>query len=221
MQIYNPGDKVETPMGHKIAIRYVALEYKRLKEGMESCDLDRFICESFESQCSLCELSSYKDLCYKYNKNSIFGPCKSSDRWDNLDIVWAYSNKRDRYIGESFIPNGSSRAYIVEESSESNCVGCCFNRTKKDLVRDCKRAFYCGDCSKDYRDDGKDIIFKRVDKNSSLEFIPKNYMKVDILRNVLCDICPYDEYKCDRNEDLLNPSRHCILSEVVKRLKRI
>ena len=63
---------------------------------------------------------------------------------------WIY----DRPIGSNFIYNGI--VYGIEEAQNEDCTGCAFENNEKL----CEKCPY--HCTKDYRFDGKYVIFKNL-----------------------------------------------------------
>lgn len=210
--IRNPGDIVPTPSGYNRSDLIMAVEVvKGVKDAIGPC-------QTTVGGCSKCYL--YKSsLCYNTNKDTIFGPCKSNDRTDGLNIVWRHHDYRDRYMGEEFIPcKGRTKLKVVRSLYDSyidRCIGCFYYRSSV-----CYRNNVAtGRCDSYARDDRVNIIFKRIDNDNKCytgTFNLPRYID-NVIKPALCKICPYND-ECNKTEQEMNTNSLCMFKLIRREL---
>lgn len=194
--IRNPGDAVPTPLGYNRSDLVVAIEWKR------------------QIKCSLCYLYR-SNLCYKKNKDTIFGPCRSEDRGDGINIIWELYSSRDRYLGEEFVPyNGRTKLKVVRslyDSHNDRCIGCFYNRRTTCY----NRSDHSGACSSFSREDEVNVIFKKISSNDNNFNLPE-YID-NTVKLAICKVCPYSD-ECNKTEEEMNINESCMFKLIRKDL---
>jgi hypothetical protein len=157
--------------------------------------------------CSCCYLYKDRDLCYKINNKSIFGPC-INELGDK--IIWIFNEVRERAVGETFrVYRGSTilSTCIDENNPDSECNGCYFFKRTGCTANILSVG---SGCLGKERSDGKNIIFKR----SAESVHGPNTMKIDlrVLKRTLCDLCNYSY----NNECLCTNDELCMYKIILK-----